>query len=581
MSSGQSRIIINTCERAVSTDINRLQAFIAKDRQQELRRRNNRPSTGFNDYANPGLYVDPSALPANPSYGTLHDVHGGLMVRPDLPTDLLVDPGSAGFFFPGYTGLTSEDSPYIMVDDAGVQTTGVLTFTGNASGFPRIDIVECQPVDTVIESSNRDIYDPLTGLFTPALVEKVRRAVLSYRIRLGTPNACFPDLDQSWLPLAFIVMQDGAANFTECDFYDVRPLVAERTNQYGGSTTPIVSSPGQPPTGVWDRGIRPTGAQICRGWFRGAYNGYYVGGLIRRNTPSSLADFGGAGNLTTFDASAAANQAAAPYAPNSGSGMLNALVAYFPKGLGRCVRYGQANASSVSTGQVTPAGRLPQGANGILFLARPASLSSSGAFIQPSVPSIFGAAADAGGAIVVGWFLGTGAGYRSFMSQGKKHFPTYDTAPYPYTPTISALPSGSPSVSITISPSGSSIDWGTNANFVPCNVARVLLSTNVSFTLNNVTNPSQYRLGAMFLDQPGISVSAANYPADSGAQVFPFQVGSNQMSDTLWLPMLPRDEPTAAGGPTSDYHRLVDRVLGSNQISAMSVSVYIMGWEDN
>jgi hypothetical protein len=426
MSSGNKRIVINSRERAVSGDVNRAQAFEASNRAQAMRRQVNR--VGHN--ANPRTYQavgrDAIDIGVAPTAGTVHDCIHGLMVRPDAAGYLLVDPGSAGFLLAGFSGLGADDSPYIVVDDAGVSAIDVLTFTANAGPGPRIDVIECRPVDAVVESSSRDIYDPVTGLFTPATVEKVRAASLEYRIRTGTPGAGFPGTDPDWMPLAVSVMQQGAASFLQTDFYDVRPLVSERvlgflerTQATTDAATPAVD------TDISARALDSVGQTFLVGAYYGHFCGYRSGGLLCANTPSALARFNDAsfGMRPAFEPSHTDNKCGGAQAPVTTKGALNAIVAAFPMGLNRWVRYTQAAVGAAPyTGYASVDGRLPWGPNGILVVGRPATSYESGGCIPGQLPATFGTAVTCQRGQIVGWTLGDGGGAQLVLeSAGKSH----------------------------------------------------------------------------------------------------------------------------------------------------------------
>lgn len=579
MSSGQKKLVENTNERALSADVNRMQEFIARDRAQTLRRLHNNPSVGFSDYKHPGLYPDMAALPADPSYGTVHDVFGGLMVRCDLANDLLVDPGSIGMYTPSYAGLTAEDSPYIVVDDPGVQSTGVLTFTPNAGAGPRIDMIECRAVPVTVETTTRDIYDSTTQAFVPTSVPKVTKAQLEYRIRLGTVNAGFPAPAQEWCPLAYCVVQVGATGFTQADFYDVRPLVPERTAMFGKSNVaPSDGQHGFTTAGVFERQIQPA-LNECYGYFNGAFNNYRIGGMLYRNTASSLAEFGGAGSSLAVSASNAGNQCTGACAPAVTNGTLNSMMAVFPWNLGRCVRYSQAAETATYTGQVTLSGsRVPKGANGILVVGRATSISASGAVLVTGLPAVFGSAAQDVMGVIVGWFLANGTDYIPAQSMGKKHLLVLGS--YPQTLAAPTLPSSdfTLDVPLTISGSGSGLNLGTFPGRLPVTAARVLLHVGVFTTLDG--SLGSWWQSSMWMPQSGVGGSFNSYEVQT-EQYYPNQAAV-QINHTNWLSLTPRTDPGSAGGPGTTYKVRFLRIAGADQVTAVTVEqASILGWEDN
>lgn len=348
MSSGEKAVVFNTRERALSTDHNRLQAFIARDRSQLARYR-------FNDKRENWYNLPGVATPFVGGQSPLAaDVFGGLLVQPGS-TSLLVSAGEVGCLFPD-PGITADDSPYMLIDDPGVQIAGVLVFTANGGGGTRVDLIECQPVSTILESDSRDIFNPSTGLFTPTNVTKVQAFRLQYRITHGTPGAGLPATSVGWLPLAVAIVSTTAASFSDCDFYDVRPLVEDRV----APQPSVTGFDGYHPVQRAEFAVRLNGGAMCVGGFAVSdFNGYVAGGELRRSTPSFGGTRGGTGvgdgdpNFINLDLS-----------ENRDTGFaLSAhafvyLVAAFPGTLPRWVRYSQT--------AVSPFGRVPRGPRGIL-----------------------------------------------------------------------------------------------------------------------------------------------------------------------------------------------------------------------
>lgn len=221
MSSGMKREQINTRERAVSTDINRLQSFIGAEVMQawyEVAAKRLQASD-----VTPGTESSPAAA-ANPPFSA---VLNGLRAYPVNGTiDMLVTPGVMMMENPA-AGV--DDCPLLYVNDPGVTAIGVLQMTAGA-GTPRIDVIEVQPVDTVLESDNRDIFNIVTGLFAPAMVTKVACTRLTYRIRTGVAGAGFPGTVAGWVPIAVALVPAGAGTWDACDIWDVRTLVSEYWN---------------------------------------------------------------------------------------------------------------------------------------------------------------------------------------------------------------------------------------------------------------------------------------------------------------------------------------------------------------
>lgn len=381
MSSGQKRLLIQSRERAVSTDIARLQTFIAADQCIRLGHFYN--DRRLNYITNPGV-----AAPVVSIAPVVADIYGGFMVSPDNATSLTISGGSMSLLFPD-SGGTVDDSAVIFVNDPGVQTLGVLPFTANGGGGVRVDLVECQPVDTLLESDSRDIFVPATGLFAPATVEKVRAFRMTYRIRLGTPGGGLPALATGWLPLTVAIVPVGAADFGSCDFYDVRPLVEERV-----APQPINGTRGRARVNDAEfQVISNSGAMTIQGFAETVFGGYRAGGWLRRSTAYGAGGTRtGAGNAdgdpTFINLELAENQALGYTLTSSG---LITVGAFFPGGLPRWVRYSE---SAIGGGF----GRVPQGPRGILMLTD-GQPGKNGIYSPQGLPAQIGIASAPGAAL--------------------------------------------------------------------------------------------------------------------------------------------------------------------------------------
>jgi hypothetical protein len=222
MGSGNKQQVINPRERAVSTDINRLQQYAAADLSAILRM-----------LISGSVLVDDQGAAA-PTYSATTDtpltgkVLGGLLVRPQYGTvNTLVDAGVAYVVNPDVTP-DPNDSAFKLVNDLGITNGAVLPLAPNTSGSTRVDVVECQRVDVVLASENRDIYDQISGLFTPELVNKTIAARFLYRIRAGTPGGGFPGAAAGWMPLMVAAVPTGSVTWDSAvRCWDVRPLVAD------------------------------------------------------------------------------------------------------------------------------------------------------------------------------------------------------------------------------------------------------------------------------------------------------------------------------------------------------------------
>jgi hypothetical protein len=276
--SGAKTVLYNTRERLVSTDHNREQAFGAQALAEALRW-----------LLDPAVEQDQSGS----GYETMGSgsetplratVLSGVRFRPDIGTaNAFIDPGAVLLVDNAAPG--SDDSVASFVSDPGIQTNGALVLTPGA-GSTRIDVVECQRVTNVLETDNRDVFSPATGLFTPTNVTKVQAGQLTYRIRTGTPGSGFPGSVQGWLPLAVCSVPASATTWDAVTVWDVRPLASDRT---GGTFAQARMVP-------WGRRhlafCDATTASSPRIFAEVDldFGGYRAGGLIRKNSSTIYID---------------------------------------------------------------------------------------------------------------------------------------------------------------------------------------------------------------------------------------------------------------------------------------------------
>lgn len=225
MSDGPKVIVVNTSERAVSSDINRAQTFAGAARAERARALMD--TYLGNDDTDAGALSVQTLAAGTPAAA---EVVAGLLVVPQLGAanlNLFVEPGEVTWVSPD-APQDPDESIARVIGDPGIQTNGALVMTANASGQPRIDVIECQRTLNVLETDSRDIFNPVTGLFSAATVNKVMAGQLVYRVRLGAPGAGRPAPISDWLPLAYALVPNGAAGNDAVTFWDVRPLITAR-----------------------------------------------------------------------------------------------------------------------------------------------------------------------------------------------------------------------------------------------------------------------------------------------------------------------------------------------------------------
>src|SRR3984957_5910287 len=233
MAGGQKNVTINTQERAVSVDINRLQSFMNASQAEAMRYLMD-ASLGSDDLGAGGVITEYSPL----NTPLQAEILNGIQVQPQIGSlNIIIAPGVVqaiapdGSETPVGSPALGDSSYYKYIRDVGVQTLGALAMTPNSSGQIRIDVIECQVASLVSETDNRDVFNPSTGLFAASTVTKATQDGLSYRVRAGTPGSGFPGSVNGWLPLAVASVPTGTTTNDTITFWDVRPLVADRVYQ--------------------------------------------------------------------------------------------------------------------------------------------------------------------------------------------------------------------------------------------------------------------------------------------------------------------------------------------------------------
>ena len=292
MTSGRKAIRENTRERVISTDINRLQAFVAAYANEAMREQMLAPQddslavgTTFSSAGALTSSVD-ITTPSAPLYGGV--LNGLMLVVPLGVTYLLITPGMLLAVDPdGLAGSSNPNptnpddlGPAKLVYSAGVQSVGSLVWTPNPGPGMRIDVVECQRTDLVTETDNRDIFNPSTGMFVPAGVTKVTAGELTFRVRQGTAGSGLPAPALGWFPIAVISAPAGAVNLDACAIWDVRNLLSDLATPYANvrSVFPRIERFGV----VCNRQAVPGDLQLS-GEAVGTYNGWKIGGLFAQS----------------------------------------------------------------------------------------------------------------------------------------------------------------------------------------------------------------------------------------------------------------------------------------------------------
>lgn len=534
MSGGNRAVVFNTRERVISTDQNRHQAFGASDRAEVLRR-----LMGMHGFGTPGIietgsYVDTTAADSA-SVGTpiTADLYDGLVVLPQAATlNLLVSPGSVGLDDPdGQTGSSdptapsTDDSRLKVVVDPGIQVAGALVI-GAGSGSTRVDVIEVQRVTTVLETDSRDIFDPSTGSFVPVSVPKVVAGRLTYRVRAGTPGGGLPANVQGWLPLCVAVVVSSATSVDDIDFWDVRPLVSARVEPPGSGFHISSALQGK---AFADQTTTPAETNLV-GFITNRIGAYAGGGFIQR------------GGVAIDIASAEFTTPG--YTPVTGN-FWN-LVAVFPNGLPRWVRYLDA-----------PASRIPNGPNGVLTITG-VGPDVFGSYSSVTPATSTGLPAGAGTHLIAGYCFGsTKPGGIVFQDGLVLNDPN------------NALPLAPTSASLSLD----RFDIIQNLN-TPANARSLLV---YFLTTLNGTNDARYALGNKSISVFTQGGSAAWELLQLGSEVGTLNGSGTAVisTPTIEIPLPPFG--TIAGVANNDA-AIVISYSGSGIVSRSSSFMVIVGW---
>ncbi len=538
MSSGQKAVQVNTQERAVSPDVNRLQAFKAAAMAEFFRSLID-VDQGFDDTDAAALATATVSL-TNPITA---EVINGLMVTPVAGTvDLLVTPGVAYFINPD-GGL--DDSVYKYVNDPGVPAPiPALQIPANGGGSPVISIIECQWTNVVSETDNRDVYNVGLNAFVAATVTKATQGALVYRVRSGTVGGGFASVTGSgtgWLPLAVASAPAGSVNNNTVTFWDVRPLVNDRV--FGLSKT-ARTTPRQTQCVLKSDGAgAPSTDLTLSGLVEVDFKGRRLGGRIRRGTPGVDADSIVIGPTTTANLDPAIA---------FGVGGYQYLYFLTPFGLPRWARYTDG-----------PAGRVPRSPRGIPVLSTVVALPNGVPSTAVALPTSTGLAGSTteGVAAVVTVSTDTTHLY-PINANGREQYLGANLS--------GTLPAFNAAFSKGIAGNTTSISsWVLTAGVdFPANAKRIFVTINLSTT--GAANPGvMQRTVRVFW--PNDTVNVAQRAYDGGL----IQWASTNRIDTIstWIP-IPQIYPSLAPGYniTIDVPHLV--------LTAMtSTALYVLGWE--
>lgn len=527
--------VFNTQERAISSDLNRIQRFAHRDVAEFLRYWLDVTDSDDN---NTGVIAEPASV----EIPLRAEIFNGLLCRPQAGSqNVFVDPGVVMLMAPD---AGPDESDYKYVHDAGTTTPGALVIAAGAVGT-RIDVVECRmnAVDLTATES-RDVFDSVTGLFSATVVTKERQGRLEYRVRQGVAAAGYPGNVSGWLPLMVASVPIAAVSNDDVTFWDVRPLLSDRAF---GSYNLSRDIP------------QVTAAQLTfdevPGLLRGSIDvvsgkGRRLGGRMRRGTPGADAD--------SISLSDAANQSGGALVANT----LRYLYLVTPFSLPRWSRYASA-----------PSVRVPRNPRGIPILTGVVPQHQRNA---PSaviaLPASTGLGSSTSDAVCIGVVpVNSVAGLSSLLVSNADHHVDLDT-------TVAVI--DNLNISATSLGAGTLTTWDLvpNTNY-PANARELYVKMVLVFTAGATTftdiRPSPGE------NHPLVWIGTALPGNPAARTLIPVQTFSNfsgapvsfRFEWTGWIP-IPSDEfPAASGG-----NRRLSFSYNSTAGAPIGGGLAVMGW---
>ncbi|SRR5579859_130939 len=541
MPSGMKEAVFNTRERLVSTDQNRAQKFKGAD-VAELMRAMVDTGQGTDDLDAAGVQTL-NTVQGTPLVG---EVFSGLMVKPQLGAttlDLLVDPGVAYVLDPD---SAPDDSSYKYVRDPGVTTLATLTMTANGAGSARIDVIEVQDASSVVETDNRDIFNPSTGLFTATSVTKARASSFTYRVRLGVAGAGFPGVVQGWMPLCVASVPAGATGNDQMTFWDVRPMVGDRA--FAPHNIKLDLPRPFPGTRAAVNTRVSAGKALMNGLAEYIVGNRRVGGRIRRGTPDTAA------NVDSVDLQDAANLSSGFSYVASGLYFVYLLL---PFGLPRWARY-----TNAADGQ-----RVPRSPRGIIAVS---AVVPSHLYGSPGSVVALPTSTGLGGSTATGVCIEAAFSTAGSMpaSADLDSVWTHDTDSGAIATTTFTAAGGGTSAQAT---------WNLSENVsYPANARAIHVMLSVTFPLRHAQYMDLAGGHVDVQDTAGNKLSSHLTPTYSQGNPTGIDLAATTVSQRMRIPV-PNQYPLTPGGAWTLFWETGYVNIGTDP--AASASLKIVGWE--
>jgi hypothetical protein len=230
---GNDNVLFTNLQRSLSTDYNDLQSMAARslaDIFKHLVATKNVES---------GAGTSPSSSPSSCVLSGLLSVPNGTQVN--VTAGALMQDSAALLPVPG-----SLDSTYRLAYQRATET-----LTPPAPGGDTWYLLEAQMTEVDSLLGNRDVFNPATGVFTPAAVTLQQEHQIAYQFTAGTINS-LPAVTVDFVPLAAVFRPAGGGAVLSTHIIDLRPL----WQQFIGERATTTAEPQAGTVTRW--GLRPT-----------------------------------------------------------------------------------------------------------------------------------------------------------------------------------------------------------------------------------------------------------------------------------------------------------------------------------
>lgn len=142
---------------------------------------------------------------------------------------------------PGLALMVDTSLVYPESQAAWLESREIREVTHDPGGVAdRYDVIEMRAGSAVAVSVPRDVFDPLTGTFSVANVDKQIKSYPEFRIVKGAESATpgVPAGSSGWMPLAYVLVPAGAVALDPDDVVYCRPILGVAQADRGGWTSP-------------------------------------------------------------------------------------------------------------------------------------------------------------------------------------------------------------------------------------------------------------------------------------------------------------------------------------------------------